>query len=351
MTLPQIERRLMRRRDVILQGAAALLALGPARVTPARAGEIMSWSAPVLTNPQTIDIETDLHSTGVTQLKPDSDYIIRIGTQSHGAIVRSTVRLRGGRNIVLVGGFIKRAPNTPASLPPNYERSPYPNELFSIREHTGVAYVEGLLLDCDNNYGVDAMELGSKPPAPPPNYVLRHVLVRGVTGKFQGEHADGLQLTQPTGQIWIGHMTVYSAYQALNIQPSVAIGLCWLSSCNTRYPNPNVNSGEANGFAFWLDGPENRFHSPVKYRLDNVYVQARTYKAWNEGTVAPPASSMIGNRPVPGHPNSVQFPYPALNCTGFVTEGIPPAGDFCTASQIVDASGSVIYKGDNRDAP
>ena len=176
--------------------------------------------------------------------------------------------------------------------------------------------------------------------------VFRNVHVRGVTGTTMGNHADGLQVIRPVDFLLIDGMTVYSTYQCINLQPEFPIGLAWLRNCNTRYPNPDFRSGGANGYSFWIgDNATNpKLNHPAQYKFENVYVEERTHfwdLRWENGSVGPPTKAPGGCRLVAGHSDWAEFP--SFNVEGHVTRGIPPAGDFCPASKIVNDAGMVAY--------
>jgi len=331
----------IRRREFI-QAAGAAAACWPFAARIARGAAMPEWTAPALTNPQLLEIKSD-HSQSFIELDPNADYTVRIGPDSGGVVVRRALRLHGGRNIALIGGHLRRAPDTPTNTPDG-AKTRYPGELFSIGGHTGTAYIEGLVIDNGDNYGVDGIHVGSDTGG---SYVFRNVHVRGVTGTTVGNHADGLQVIRPVDYLLIDHMTVYSSYQGINIQPEFPIGLAWLRHTNTRYPNPDFRSGGANGYSFWLgDRADNpKLAHPAKYRFEDVYVEERTHfwdLSWEDGSVGPPAKAPGGCRRVAGHSDWAEFPH--LGVEGHVNKGIPPQGDFCPASTIVDGSGAVIYR-------
>jgi hypothetical protein len=333
-------RRLDRREFIAAAGAAVTFLPWAARYAPA--AEMPSFSAPLLTNPQTVDIKSD-NSQGFIQLDPDRDYLIRIGRDTGGVVVRHALRLRGGRHVVVIGGCVRRAPDTPTNTSDG-ARSRYPSELFNITGHTGTAYVEGLVIDNGDNYGVDGIHVGSNNAG---NYVFRNVHVRGVAGNKTGNHADGLQATGAVNMLLIDGMTIYSTYQGMDIQAVFPLGYAWLRNCNLRYPNPDFRSGSANGYSFWLAGENTgqKLDHPAKYKFDNFYVEERTHFwdfPWENGSIAPPAKAPGGSRLVAGHPDWAEFPN--FNVEGHVTKGIPPGGDFCTVGRILNSAGVVSYQ-------
>lgn len=329
-------------RREFIKAAGAAAASWPFAARFALADATPSWTAPPLANPQTLDIKSD-QSQGFIELDPNVDYRVRIGPDTGGVVVRRALRLHGGRNIVLIGGCIKREADTPTNTPDG-TKTRYPSELLNIAGHTGTAYVEGVLIDNGDNYGVDGIHVGSDTGG---SYVFRNVHVRGVTGSTRGSHADGLQVIRPVDSLLIDHMTVYSSYQGINIQPEFPIGLAWLRSTNTRYPNPDFRSGGANGYSFWLgDRADNpKLDHPAKYKFEDVYVEERTHfwdLSWEDGSVGPPAKASGGCHVMAGHPEWAEFP--RLNVEGHVSKGVPPLGDFCPASSILDGSGKLIYR-------
>lgn len=324
--------RALARRTLLKAGGAA--ALVPLLGRHASAGTL-TWSPPTLVNALDVDVGSDIGLSDTIKLQANRDYIIHIGQDTGGVVVRRALVLEGGRNIVLIGGLIRRTPGTPATDVSDGTRTGFAAETFSISGHTGIAYVEGLVIDNNQQYGVDGIHTGTNG-----KYIFQNVHVRGVTGTLEGNHADGLQITGPTAQLYIDHMTVYSAYQGFNIQNQYPIGMCWIRNANTRYPNPDYSSGGANGYALWLG--DGSYKNPASYKFENFYVQARTFETWADGSIWPARRLANGNRPYDGSDDEAAFPYQSV--TGYVTEGIPPTGDFVPESLIVNGAGTVIYK-------
>ena len=220
---------------------------------PGRAGP----DAPVLDHPQTITVE----SKPVPQhfrLKPDQDYVVRIGPASGGFIETPGVKIVGGRNIVLIGGHIKRpdgsATNDPATGAPNPNHTA--KGTLNLLGQSGTTYVAGLLIDNDNQFGADGIDFGGADIGggmASGDFVLRDIRIEGVAGMAHAAnghavlHADGMQAWGPLRSLSLDAVTVVSSYQGLNFQPEFPLGLVTLNRVNLRYP-----PGDAHGYAFWL---------------------------------------------------------------------------------------------------
>jgi len=338
---PQAVRRMLLRQLFGAAVAAPLIgALRPIKGAPT--APLPSWQPPALQSPRTIDIGSDPTQSFI-DLDSSTDYLIRIGPNSDGKVVRHALRLRGGRNIVLIGGYVRRSDDTPTNSSDG-ARTRFPGELLTVGGHSGTAYVEGLLLDTAGNYGVDGLHVGS---ASGGTYVFRNIHIRGISGTTRGNHADGVQIVGSVDALLIDGMTVYSSYQGINIQPEFPIGLAWLRNCNSRYPDPDYRHGSANGYSFWLgdSGSNPKLKQPAHYRFENVFVEERTHfwdESWENGSVGPPAKAPGGCRLLAGRSDQVGFPQ--LQVEGYLSRGIPPGGDFCPASSIIDDADRVVYR-------
>ncbi|PZR88611.1 MAG: hypothetical protein DLM68_07165 [Hyphomicrobiales bacterium] len=320
--------------------------------------DALTESPPSLVDAATIDIHS---GPGVQRfvLAPDKDYVFRIGPESNGFVVTTEIKIIGGRNISIVGGHIKRADNTPTNdAADTGERRTRADSSLNILGQSGVVYVEGLLIDNNGQFGVDGLDLGGGDVGgqlKSGDFILKNIHIRGVHGTSNAQngkpvqHADGLQTWGPVRSLKIDGMTIYSSCQGINIQPQFSIGLAEVKHLNLRYPIPDVASGGANCFAFWLgDGRHNMFGFPARYEFEDVYVQAR--KAWNapwqNTSIAPDSGMPHGVKLVPGYKDRAYWTTLVRDdqiVSGYISEGIPPGGDFCPPERIADDAGKVVY--------
>lgn len=340
------------RRGLLQFGAGvALLALLPA--VPIQA---MTQTRPPLQSPETVDI----HSKPGLQrfvLKDGRDYIFRIGPDSSGRIITTEIKIIGGRNIEMIGGHIIRANDTPTNDAWTGQRIDPSGSTLNLLGHTGTAWIEGVLIDANDQFGVDALDLGGADLSniqDSGDFILHNIHIRGVSGNHTAKnkkavaHADGLQFWGAVRSLRATFITVYSGNQGINIQPENPLGLVEFDRCNLRYPDPDITHGRANGYALWL-GDGHPYINPAKYVFKDVYVEMRQAwnAAWEKTSIAPDISMPNGARLVKGTTDRatwVTLGSPNQAVTGYVTKGIPPGGDFCPPSRIVDDAGHVIYK-------
>ena len=352
------------RKTITRRGAIGLLVgstLIPAATRYARAEEVnaaepLRWPRPLFVDSTIIDINSKPGLQRIV-LKMDKDYWVRIGPNTKGRIETTEIKLIGGRNIVIVGGHIVREGNTETNDPRTGERRTRAGVTLNILGHRGTAYVEGLLIDNAKQFGADGFNLGGADTGglrESGDFVLQNIHIRGVNGTATAEnkkpinHADGMQLWGPIRTLKINNMTICSNYQGLNVQPQSRIGMAELRRLNLRYPNPSNRSGQANGYALWL-GSGRPFGEPANYILEDVFVEPRI--AWNapwlKTSIAPDASMPNGAKAVEGREDRAYWDRLGREdqrIAGYVTRGIPPKGDFCPASRIINDRGEVIYR-------
>ena len=321
----------------------------------------LTWKPPQLTNPITIDLNSSPKIQRFV-LDPNRDYLLRVGPDSKGFIVSNEIKIVGGRNIVLIGGHIKRAEGTRTNDPDTGVRDRSGGIVtLALIGQTGTTYVEGLLIDNNNQFGADGLDPGGSDrggPMQSGDFILQNVRIENVVGTARAtngaavEHADAIQVQGGVRSLSLDHVTVSSSYQGFNFQPEFQIGLVQAVHSNARYPDPDYHDGGANGYAFWLgDGADPNKNKPASYSFTDVYVQDRIDKwgdPWIKDSIAPDVTMPGGAKPMPGDPPRAYWTnlaFPNQTVTGNVTEGLPPGGDFVTESMIIDtATGDVIYR-------
>lgn len=323
-----------------------LIALACLLFVPHAAVAALKWERPKLENPITLDV-TNISPAGLTQnLKPDQDYIIRLGATTDGRVARQSVTIIGGRNIQIIGGHLARPDKTPASDPKTGKRTKYHGVLLGVSSHTGTFYAEGLVLNANNQYGVDTIAVGAPKGKQPGKHILQNVHLRGVYGTSKGQHADGLQAVGPVETLWMHNVTVISACQGMVITPHHKLADVRLSNVNIRYADPDFRNAAANGFALWLGNGKNTREQvqATRYSFENVYVQPRTHYhnfGWAQSAIAPGRHMPKGNRPY--NKNAKHAHFPEYNASGYITQGVPPGGDFVPLETLVDEQGRSVY--------
>lgn len=304
--------------------------------------------APALDHPLTIAIEnrpTPQHF----RLKPGQDYIFRIGPSSGGFIESSGIKIVGGRNIVIVGGHIKRPDGSQTNDPETGQPNHVPKVTLNLLGQTGTTYVAGLLVDNNGQFGADGIDFGGADIGggmQSGDFVLHDVRIEGIAGTVRAAnghpvaHADGVQFWGPVRSLTIDDATIVSSYQGLNLQPEFPLGHVTLNRVNLRYP-----PGEAHGYAFWL-GDGQGLTNPTQYELHDVYVAPRGDGAlpWQDSAIAPDTRMPNGARMRDARTATWDhLVTPDQTVDGHVTLGIPPQGDYCPAARLVDAAGLAVY--------
>ncbi|MGE3714176.1 MAG: hypothetical protein AB7F82_06565 [Alphaproteobacteria bacterium] len=232
------------------------------------------WPLPELQNPITIDV-TDDSPPGLTQrLDTSKDYIIRFGK-----VTRESITITGGRNIFIEGGQLVRPADTPASDSRTGKRLKHHGVMLGVSGHTGTFYADGLLIDANEQYGVDAIAVGAPPGKPAGDHIFQNIHIRGVQGTSKGLHADGLQAVGTVNTLWLHNVTIVTGCQGIVIAPFWPLADVRLSNVNLRYTDPDYRNGKANGFLLWLGNGENTREQidSARYTFENVYVAERTH--------------------------------------------------------------------------
>ena len=137
----------------------------------------LRWAPPTLTDPITIN----LPATGDRRLNLDNsrDYIIKYPS------VRRVGELcvRGGRNIVIIGGASTIAPHTGTGVR-NIQLSDKPGEMDGR-----VIHIEGLDIDGSGGGEADGIGIGT----PSAIVQLENVRITGLIGHLSSTHADVIQ--------------------------------------------------------------------------------------------------------------------------------------------------------------
>ena len=289
------------------------------------------WKKPELKTPTILDV-TDDSPAGLTQgLDTSKDYIIRLGKNSGGKVVRESITVTGGRNIQIIGGHFARPGNTPASDSKTGERLKHHGVMLGISGQSGIFYAENVLIDANKQYGVDAIGVGASQKSEPSSYMFHKIHIRGVHGASKGNQADGLQVVGPVNKLWLNKVTIVSSCQGLAMEPFWPLKDVWLNQVNLRYENPDARAGGANCFALWL-GNGKHTHEQINsasYEFNDVYVEERLHYFhfnWGQASIGPSRGSSKGNWPYQNDENKAYFP--DYNTKGYITRGIPMSGDF-----------------------
>ena len=309
-------------------------------------GGLLDWAPPVLRDPVTIN----LPATGTVRLNLDNarDYIIRYpDVRRVGGLT-----LRGGRNIVIIGGA--------STLPPNCGKG---HRNIQIKDKPGVMdrriiHIEGLDIDGSGGGEGDGIGIG----APSAIVQLENDRITGLIGHLSSSHADVIQTWGGVKQLRIDHLTGASHYNNLYLRrensplkPGDASVV--LDNVNLfGYVNPpgwdehttlraiaigtQPPNGSCDGH---LCGPPNprdpvNCQVPGSVVLNNVYADPPDKPldefAWPTSTMSAAGCAAVLS------PDGTSMSWPALSAafggpvTGAIQLGPPPGGDFVPAGSV-----------------
>jgi hypothetical protein len=307
---------------------------------------LLDWAPPVLHNPVTID----LPATGTVRLDLDNsrDYIIRYpDVRRVGGLT-----LRGGRDIVIIGGA--------STLPPHAGKG---LRNIQIKDKPGVMdgriiHIEGLDIDGSGGGEGDGIGIG----APSAIVQLENDRITGLIGHFSSTHADVIQTWGGVKQLRIDQLTGASHYNNLYLRRensplepgdrSVVLNNVNLFgyvnppgwdehttlraiAIGTQPPNSSCDGhrcGPPNP-----DDPVN-CQVPGPIVLDNVYAEPPggplNEFAWPTATMSAAGCAAVLS------PDGTTMSWPALSAavggpvTGDIQLGRPPRGDFVPAGSV-----------------
>lgn len=310
-----------------------LIALVVFAAHPVRAAGKLSWPPPPQHQPMRIDISAGSKPGTIDVRKSIYPYeLFSVSTASLTAPV--TIKLKQnedavinlpkdrvlpitglgivrGRHIRIIGGHLKAVAPADKSL----------RALLRFAGQSGSVFVEGVVLDADNQYGLDGLDVGSVKDGPHnvADVYVQNCIIRGTYSTTEGLHADAFQYYGDTGWTRMDRVSITSQYQGLFLDPQNDIGGIDLRRVDLRYADP----ANGQGYIFFLRTETGRDrHPPVS--LQDVYAQERTNrKPWQDYSIYPPANRHKGGGVFKN--NRMFFPsYPEV--TGYVIKGAPPNG-------------------------
>lgn len=298
MRATHLHRRDLLRLTATLGAAAALPAAGgrPANAATATA-DLLTWAPPPLSNPISISLGT---GSTTNTLDPAKDYIVKLPA----AIKNGTTHLRGGRNVVVIGGHIRL---------PSYGTAGNANA-FRIQDNVGTVHIEGVYVDTVADGQGDALAIDAD------NSIVQVQNCRfaGLKGATDEYHADVIQPWGGVKELRVDKLTGTSNYQGLFLAVNLGpIGRATFKRTNIRML-PEWYAGAGGGFAIWIGNEEPYF------TFENVYVEPRANRTLGN-SVWPQTSD-------PEHPLVITNGFgtwPSLpRTTGGVHAGPPPGGDY-----------------------
>ena len=269
-----------------------------------RAG--LTWAPPALENPTVITLTKDGWSP---KLDNEKDYIIRLPDEPR----EQTVRIQGGRNVVLIGGHI-RIPKKGSSN----HRAIYIQDGAPGR----TVHIEGVLVTCHDEDEGDAIAIDA------PNTIVqvenfRVENLQGAINTDEGHnHSDIIQPWGGVAELRVDKLTGNSNYQGLFLNAdSNKNGAIILKNINLK-ADEEWFDGAKGGYMLWLD---EKSSPPPRIELENVYVKPRKGRAL-ENTVHPAGSALIQN----GHASWPSLAH--VTCGVYLADVLSP--DFVPAGSV-----------------
>jgi hypothetical protein len=251
-------RSVLRARTARLVAAALLIVGANAPIpssTPAAsaAASALTWSAPTLTNPTNLTINS---SKSIWTLQDTKDYRLTLTSPFTAA---GGLTIVGGRNVVLIGGEIQ-VPDS-ASTDALQRRGMY------LKNQTGTIHIEGLRITGPNLS--EGINLDQRKGA---TVQLQNIFVDTVRGSREGHHADIIQTWAGPKTLRVDRLVGSTEYQGFFLLPhqqwSAAVVQDW------DFRNIDITSLNPVGYALWKENNHN-------IAASNVYVHRNgTTSTW-----------------------------------------------------------------------
>jgi hypothetical protein len=276
---------------------------------PPSSSGTLQWSPPTLSNPQTITITS---SNRIVDLTAGQDYIVKLPATPIGRNTNRTlpaVWIRGGRNIVMVGGEI-RIDELAAAGDSNYHQRG-----LMLSGQTGTAHIEGVWIH-GNGVGQAITSDNSRGNAG--TIQIQNSRLESLHPVWHTADGDPNEIHTDTFQTWNGP-TVLRLYQDtfisngtdLLLQPrqysSHPLGT-W------DYRRVNFIHQTADSYALWKQGgPWPEYHEDLWVKVNPNHPWASQQAAWANNGTCWACWNPGGSWPITGQ---------AFNI------GLRPAGDF-----------------------
>lgn len=266
----------------------------------------LMWAPPALTSAVTINLPAtdDIYSTTLDNSK---DYILKLPDSARGPVV-----IKGGHNVVMIGGHIHMTSNTLSA-----------GRLLYVMGNggtTGTVHVEGVLLDRDEGLEADDIAIN----APGKTVQIENIRGLGVRGDIDNVHGDVIQPWGGVANLRVDRLTASSNYQGLFLRPDLgAIGNVDLNHIDIAYDDYAPIGG---GYLVWLttDGGGTYGEIADSVKFNEVYLtrvrSASTFSHSIWPQVGATKGAVISN-------NQATWPlFPQVS--GYVTYGTPANGSF-----------------------
>ena len=279
---------------VAVSGLAFILVADARPLSPARlvsapqvpAAATLYWPRPVLSNPTTIRVTND---NAQLFLEPQRDYVIEM--PSTPVTVSGGVWIKGGRNLVVVGGEIYDDTPIPPGTSPDQAYGLY------LRDQTGTVHLEGLWI---HGRGIGqalvlAEDLGATVQVQHSRFETLHPV--------GSVHTDGIQTWAGPFRLRLFDVTIVTAGVGLQTQPHQFVPVtidAW------EYRRVNIRQTTDDAYALWRYPGSGGWWREIH---ENFWVKNRGNLAWPDLSHWNPGAdgAIEGDR---------------------IRLGVPPGGDF-----------------------
>lgn len=272
----------------------------------------------------------------------DEDVIVTFADE---VVTFAELTIQYGRHVRVIGGHLQA--NSDAD-------NDGTRAILRFAGTYGSAFVEGVLFDCNDKLGMDAIEvgaLGHQDPKPAADiYVQRCRVINSVTEDGSSLHSDAFQLYGAVGNVYIVDFTCYGQYQGLFLSPQHDITSYHLENINAGYTDPDTGAA----YAITFFNPDNYTNDDIPpFTVRNVHVQARNTDYSNpqwpndnpEAFSIMPAANYASNGGKACR-NGDEYTFPQYDkVDGVITIGAPSFGDFVTAEMCGSDYVSAGYDG------
>jgi len=277
------------------------------------AGGSLTWAPPSgWQNFRTVDVST---AGGTINLGSNDD--VRLVLPD--APVRRTIKVQGGRHVVVMGGEIEIA-----------DDGGYDNANMGLRffDQTGTSHVEGGWM-----HGAHLTE-GIQFGAPDADAVLQNLRIAPLIGSQDRNHADLVQPWGGLGSLRIDGLTGASRYQGLMLKAdrNGTLGPVTVKNTNIEMVEGDPGNGAYpnNGGRFSVWHNPGSGTSSVEYVNGTVWVD--TNSRYNGGSLSSTVWPQVSSTKTDGHGQYVSWDTSVIS--GRIHHGNPPGGDYVPAGSV-----------------
>jgi hypothetical protein len=216
--------------------------------------------------------------------------------------VNGNIKLNGGHNIVIIGGYI----SVPSSAASNQQHA------FIFQGQTGTVHVEGVHIDGSNGGEEDCFFLDM------PNAIIQieNVRCEGIPGTAVTNHSDVIQFHSGHKEARVDRLTGNSYYQGIFIGEHDGPGA--FGPIHLR--NVNMSGvGDHYQTQIWMAAANHNWLMGYTIDFTNVWVMPSSKASTSPNASAASPWTMVKNG------NQLTWPGVPNKIIGYVNEGIPPS--------------------------